>query len=895
MADFLITAVSASYTGTDGQDDFSNSTGNLRDITVVGLSGDDILHFGSAAQAGTGNGGVGLGFSLGSSDITLGAGDDTLTFSGQAGSGFAKFEAVTTRAGAGDDFLVINGLQSASGSTIRGNEGADEITFAAAAGAASADGVLINGGAGTDSISATWTGTEASNFSVLGGNQNDTIRAVFSAVSADATANIGVRVKGNKGDDSIFYNQLGTATNVVVNGNSGADTIAVTAASDVSSFTVAGGKGNDSVSATYSNSISALGSNVNGNVGNDTVVLSILSGGFASGLGVNGGSGDDAITLSVNSAAALALGSANSILGGTGADTITLNIAGDVNVTGASGFVVDLGAAGTVSAGTAGVGGTIDLNLTASMSGGGIIFRGTDTADTFNVGDDASQTGGALNGVVFSAEDGADSITLNLNTGGLYSAVNVDGGAGADVITASIGGQTLFNAATGGQVSVQGGEGNDTIVVNVGVNTAGGALSGALFDGNAGNDVLTVSVASAGVVNNTQTGSQFFGGSGTDTIGLSVASGASAAADIRGGTGDDLITATVLGFGATAGTLQGTTALAGDGNDTIAITLVAAETGGAQVHSGGEGAVFNGGAGTDSITLLGTVASAGTFELGEAQGGAGVDTITLGGTLASTGTLNVEGSFFGGAGTDSLIFSGNNLVSGAVGTFVGGGDNGSAGFIFGSGDSTIVGYDTVFVSNEAITGGQTQRAGTFGSAGIRFQSFTGGAVGDFNMSIATAGARTVIISAGDAIFVGFGAAGSGGDIGTVGIMSAGVVGATSGQEGDGAFVASGGSTTAQIFSAVGALGAARGQALAFNIQNGSAGTVDGYLYVDNGNVTDTVVKFAGNGLNQVGNNAQNTAGLYFMSNSAGGLQYGERTVNAQSGGDIYFGSDVGVG
>ena len=86
-------------------------------------------------------------------------------------------------------------------------------------------------------------------------------------------------------------------------------------------------------------------------------------------------------------------------------------------------------------------------------------------------------------------------------------------------------------------------------------------------------------------------------------------------------------------------------------------------------------------------------------------------------------------------------------------------------------------------------------------------------MGDFNMSIATAGSRTVIISAGDAIFVGFGAAGSGGDIGTVGIMTAGVVGATSGDEGDGAFVASGGSTTAQIFSAVGALGAARGQAL----------------------------------------------------------------------------------
>ena len=79
-----------------------------------------------------------------------------------------------------------------------------------------------------------------------------------------------------------------------------------------------------------------------------------------------------------------------------------------------------------------------------------------------------------------------------------------------------------------------------------------------------------------------------------------------------------------------------------------------------------------------------------------------------------------------------------------------------------------------------MTGGQTQRAGTFGSAGIRFQNFTGGAVGDFNMSLATAGSRTVTISAGDAIFVGFG--GSGGDIGTVGIKTGSVVGATSGDE-----------------------------------------------------------------------------------------------------------------
>jgi hypothetical protein len=902
MADILITAVSATYTGSTGQDDFSNHTGNLRDITVAGLSGDDLLHFGSAAQAGTGAGGVGLGFSLGSSDIRLGAGDDTMTFSGQAGSGFAKFEAVVARAGAGDDFLVINALQSASGSTVRGNEGNDEITFASDADAASANDVVLNANAGADSVSAVWTGTEAAGFTVRGGSDNDTIRTVFSAISAVSGGN-GVAVRGNKGDDSIFFTLgsagVGVASGVQVNGNSGADTIAATAAADVADFNVVGGRGNDSVSAVYVNNITALDSNVRGNLGNDTVVLTLQSGGFASGLSVDGGSGDDAVTLNVNSAAAFAFGSANSILGGTGADTINVNVAGDMNVTGASGMVVELGAAGTVSAGTAGVGGTINLNLSAAMSGGGIVFRGTDTADTFNISDDASVTGGALNGVVFSAEEGADTISIDLNTGGLYSAFNVDGGSGGDVITASFGGQTLFNAATGGQVSVQGGAGNDTIIVNAGINTAGGTVSAGFFAGNDGDDVLTINLASAGNIGNQNSGSQFFGGSGTDTIGFSIGSGASAAADIQAGSGNDLITATLQGFGATAGTIQGTTALAGAGNDTIAITVVAAETGGAQVMSGGEGSVFNGGDGTDSITMLGTVASAGTFQLGEAQGGAGSDTITIGSTLASTGTTLIYGAFNGGAGADSLVFSGNNIVSGAVSTFLGAGSAGSGGFVLGSGDSLIDGFDTVFVSNEAITGGQAQRAGTFASAGILFENMTGGEVGSFNMSVATAGARSLGLSAGQAIFLKVGGTAGNQELDSIGIskngfimgLSAGADGAAGGSAG-GAFVASGGSTTAQIFSAVEGLLAGRGQAAVFNIQGGSAGSVDGFLYVDNGGVSDTIIKFAGNGQNVV--SETNTAGMYFHSNTGGAL-ITHKTVNAQSGGSIFLGSNVGLG
>lgn len=899
MADIFIDAVGSAYTGTDTADDIQNRTGNLRDITVAGLAGSDILHLGSAAQAGTGDGGIGLGYSLGSSDLSMGAGEDTLTFSGQAGSGFAKFTNVSAKGGAGDDFMFINGLASASASVIRGNEGADEITFNSdATNGSTANGVVINGNAGADSITTRWTGTEATNFRVAGGADNDTLVAAFSsvAVAPGVTSNSGAAVRGNKGDDQISADIFGTSHSVRVNGNSGADTHVVSANEDITEVNVAGGQGNDSVSVTYTNGISAIAGGVNGSLGNDTVVLTLSTGGYASALTVGGGSGDDSITLNINSAGSFEAGSANSILGGTGADTITLNIAGDVNTTGVSAFVADLGVAG--AAGNSG--GTLDLNISAVMSGGSFIFRGTTAADTFTISNPANTGGegiaGALNDAVFSAEGGADSISIDLRTGGSFSAVNVLGGAGNDLITASIGGDDMFTTTTGGQVSVQGGAGNDTLVINVGETaniTGGSTLSAGFFGGDAGDDSMTINVVSAGFIAALGSGSQFFGGSGADTIGLSIASGASAAADIQAGSGADLITATVLGFGATAGSLDGTTALAGEGSDTIAITLVAAETGGAQVMSGGEGAVFNGGGGTDSITLLGTVASAGTFQLGEAQGATGADTITIGSTLASTGTTQIYGAFNGGAGADSLVFSGNNIVSGAVSTFQGAGSAGSGGFVLASADSLIDGFDTVFVSNEAITGGQTQRAGTFGSAGFVFQNMTGGDVGTFNMSVATGGAASLGISAGDAIFrVVGGTAGT--EVGSIGIRTAGVIGGLSGGAvgRGGTFVASGGSTTAEIFSAVDGIVNGRGKAAVFNIQNGSAGTIDGYLFVDNGTITDTIVKFAGNGLNMV--SQTNTAGLYFAAQTGGGLTR-NRTVNAASGGNIYFGADVGVG
>ena len=900
MADILITAVSASYTGTENADDIQNSTGNLRDITVAGLSGDDLLSFGSAVQAGTADGGRGLGFSIGSSDLNLGAGNDTMTFSGQAGSGFSQYRSNNTRLGAGDDFLIVNGLASASGSTIRGNEGADEITFAAATAGQTAESILLNGNAGADSISAVWTG-QAQSFTVLGGTDNDTIRATFSAVSAVASAinnQSGAKIGGNKGNDSIFVNAVGTSEQIRINGNSGDDTIVVTAAADSNAFGVAGGRGNDVVSAVFANASTALGATVAGSLGNDTVTTT-FSGGFASGFLLNGASGNDALTFN-NVGVALTLGGGNSIAGGTGADTINFNIGADVTVTGASGFVVDLGAPGIVSGGTSTAqGGVLNVSLSADLivdSGASVFFRGTNTGDDVNV---TLNSAGAINGATFSADDGADSITLTTTTaGGLLSGAGIFAGAGADLITAQFAAATNVTTTTGGLLTIDAGDGADTLLVNV---TSAGSVSAGIFNGGSGADVITIDLISGSDLETVNTGTVFDAGSGADTIGLAVSNGSTADTQLRAGDGADLITATFQ----TAGGVQGAngifTADAGAGNDTINVTVVGVSTAGGNSNDfrNLSAGVVAGGAGDDSITVLFDYASAAsTVSLGQARGGDGADTITFGSIYTDTADNAVLGSFNGGAGADSLIFSGNNMISGAVHTF--GSLGGSAGFVFASGDSTVGGFDVVSVANSAATGGNAMSQGTFGSAGFLFTGFNDSNAGNFDMGIATAGVTAGVT---DAIFL-VDSAGST-IVATAGLMvkTGGVVGAhTGGGAGDdigiftggsaqiGTFMASGGSTTGEIFSAVDALAVGRGKAAAFNIQNGSAGSIDGFVFIQGGTLTDNIVKFQGHGV-AAGNAVKGD--YYFTGGLANGLNY--VVEDSDSGGQVFFGANVGVG
>ena len=186
--------------------------------------------------------------------------------------------------------------------------------------------------------------TEANGVGVLGGGGVDTISATFGVVSANASvANTfsGAKVGGNKGADELYVRVIGTSDEVRVNGNSGNDTVTVSAEADNVSFAVAGGKGDDLITAAFVGGNSSDAATVAGSLGNDTVNVK-FSGGHVSGLLLNGASGDDSLVFS-NQGAVISAGQNLELLGGTGADTITVNLGADLVITGASGFVADLG------------------------------------------------------------------------------------------------------------------------------------------------------------------------------------------------------------------------------------------------------------------------------------------------------------------------------------------------------------------------------------------------------------------------------------------------------------------------------------------------------------------------------------------------------------------------
>jgi len=427
----------------------------------------------------------------------------------------------------------------------------------------------------------------------------------------------------------------------------------------------------------------------------------------------------------------------------------------------------------------------------------------------------------------------------------------------------------------------------------VGIATAR-TITGVSVVGGLGNDSLALTLASGGQANSQgQTAGRVFsfdGGDGADVIGLIGGTGSRFGLSVAGGEGADLITgtfATGAGF-ATAGTVN-----AGSGADTISFLYTAAATAGA-ITLGNSGLIVAG-SGADSITVVANALSGGNFRFGSIRGGSGNDTITFGGQLGTEGDIGVySGSINAGAGADSIIFSGNNTISGGIGRFQGNFGDNSAAFVIASGDSLVSNFDTIFISNNDVTGGQTNLAGTFGSAGWLFTGFNSTVAGNFSMGIQgeTLSGGGVARTAGQAIFTGTNARIERGNS-EIGILAGGVVGYQSGggarTQSIGTYQISGESTLGQIFSSVDALAVGRGTTVVFNVQNGTAGTIDGYLFTQGGVLEDTIVKLEGRGVT-----AALGAGVYYFSaGAANGLA--SSTTFGTSGGAVYFGANVGFG
>lgn len=454
--------------GTDaGADSFilaSSGTDLAEDITIAGGGGDDSISggVGSAGLLGAGAAiymGKGDDFfnivSSGSSLITgdLGndsgsivlGGDDTLY-----GDGAAQGSDATL----GDDEFVLTGSGGnvIFGDTAEGTDGGNDVIDVTGLGS----GNVVYGGGGNDEL------TSAGGNTLIGGAGNDIY--TFGA------------------GDVIPFDSLGVNTYVAGSGASTSDVVTVQPGDSFTggaTFLVTGEAElikkltNGGVIASDERDLIEI-TNVDGITslkgGNDTFSGVNLAGSGA----VDGGSGNDLINFTGTSIAA------GKIVGGEGDDSI--------------GF----GSSATVFASIDGGAGNDSLNVPGIFAGS---FSGGDGVDTINIGTIAAGatvdagagdekisiawTGTDIGVASIFGGDGADTITVGSADAGTSVVLNIDGGAGKDII---------YGKAGGGD-SILGGAGDDTLFGGgLGTSYSGTNASGVLGDTLVGGDGADVFV-----------------------------------------------------------------------------------------------------------------------------------------------------------------------------------------------------------------------------------------------------------------------------------------------------------------------------------------------------------------------------------------------------------------
>lgn len=589
-------------------------------------------------------------------------------------------------------------LDAAANETTPGN---DDIRITGALSANVTGSVTIRTGAGNDTLTLTngdlSTGADASGaFLFDAGSGNDTFLVNANTVNAPAN---GITFAAGSGDNTATLR---------------AGTFAMPTTATAPAFTFDGGDGVDTFGIIQTAlSLPAGGLVFNAGAGDDrfnanTRTITVPGGVTGTVITFNAGDGDDVMALTGTS---LAIAGTFAFTGGLGNDTLT---SAATTYTLAAGFTFTGGDGNDsfTSAMTA-------ISLTGGATGPGFTFTG-------GLGDDAlALTGTSLSlpagGFVFTGGDGSDRLdaafaTITLPGGATGPAFTFTGDDGDDVMALTAGSLTL---PVGGFV-YSGGNGNDRLEAafnSLPLNLPAGTLTaGFLFDGDAGDDVLSLTAASLAIA----APFTFTGDAGND--GLEIAAAvitlpvgvAGPAFTFIGNGGNDYLkmTATTLtvpdgGFVfdggdnddtlevnfatlavAGGGTSPGFTFNAGGGSDTLKLnaTTLALPLGGfvfdagagddsfevaftsLTIPAGGTGITFNGAEGNDSLELTAASLQLPTNAI-TYNGGDGNDSLSF-----AFATVNATGAalrFNGGAGTDTLTATGGGTRAwafSAVGT-----------------------------------------------------------------------------------------------------------------------------------------------------------------------------------------------------------------------------------
>jgi Ca2+-binding RTX toxin-like protein len=712
--------------------------------------------------------------------VTGGAGNDSVTFSGNTTGLLGATDAVKLGAGTADVINLTNvnghtaGTGAASAATLSSlitgveslvisdlatDQAAGDVTITLdstfTATTFTVDGSALDAGETltfTNTANTSTTTTPAAAVSVTGGAGDD---ALTGGVAADTLI-------GGAGADGL----TGGAGVDNLSGGDGVDTFTVATLADFVSLTavetVSGGDGNDILSITATGTINAsdlLGMNSIfnislGSAGTQTVVLSdavftangattlTLTEAGTSTISVNasgltsansvqittadravnetlvGGAGNDTFTATLGTGT---IAAGDTITGGAGTDTVILSTTGNgtIDFTGVTGIETMSSALGT--------GGATTNTLTFAAVPDTLLAAGITLTMNF-----ADRTGSVIMNATNSEADGKFNITTGTAadtiTGGA-GADTVDGGSGNDTITGGAGNDTLFGNA--GDDTLAGGTGADTLTGGTGsdvfqytaLDQSSGTTSDTITDFSTTDDQLQVTLNYAAVLTAVTVNAV------RATAGAGITEAQASLTGERGQYVYDT-TASKLYVNVNADNLL--TAL------DYSININAASTATATVANTDINFIVTGTSSADTITTDG---GADTINMGQGDsvnGGAGVDTFAFAAvTTASTIT--------GGAGADVITL--------AAGTNSGLQIGDTDGFTLSGGTINTVTFTTALAAT-TITGGSGVDTYTFAGSVANVATVTGGTGADvIDLGATTTGITTVTIAAGDSTSV----------------------------------------------------------------------------------------------------------------------------------------------